>query len=55
MQLKYCLNIFVKYCKIFHRNIKILTFWNIFENKYLIVLEILQKDSVEIFRFDTFY
>ena len=31
MQLKYYRNIFVKYWKIFHRNITILTFWNIFK------------------------
>ena len=33
LQLKYYRNIFVKYCKIFHCNITILTFWNIFVNK----------------------
>ena len=33
LQWKYCGNIFVKYCKIFYCNIKILTFWNIFANK----------------------
>ena len=33
LQMKYCHNISVNYCKIFHRNITILTFWNIFENK----------------------
>ena len=33
LQLKYCRNIFVKYCKMFYRNIKISTVWNIFENK----------------------
>ena len=41
LRLKYCRNIFVTYRKIFDRNITILTFWNIFENKYLILLEIL--------------
>ena len=35
LQLKYCRNICVKYCKIFHRNIRILTFWNIFKNQWI--------------------
>ena len=30
LQLKYCRNIFSKYCKRFHRNIIILNLWNIF-------------------------
>ena len=33
LQLKYCRNIFIKYCKICHRKFTILTFSNIFENK----------------------
>ena len=37
---KSCRNIFVKYYKIFHRTITISNFWNIFENK-LLLLEIL--------------
>ena len=33
LQLKYCRNIFVKYCKIYHHNITSSTLWNIFEGK----------------------
>ena len=41
LQLKYCRNIFVKYCKIFYRNFTIFPFWTIFlRNKYLILLEL---------------
>ena len=47
--MKYCRNIFVKYSKIFHRNITILTPWNIFDKK-----EIFDsfRDIVERFRWN---
>ena len=51
MQLKYCLNIFVKYCKIFPRNIETLTFWIIFENKSIFNS---CRNIVEIFRWNVF-
>ena len=57
MQLKYCRNIFVEYYKIFHRNITILTFWHIFENKWVFntfIIEILKYPFIEIHIFILF-
>ena len=51
LQLKYWRNIFVKYCKIFHRSITISTFSNIFGNLIFGIFNTF-RNIVEIFRWN---